>query len=82
MKTYFTATPFLSFAVICNLTGHKYRTKRKITNYFNEYQCKRCGRQMTDDLNGRLTKLTPELSEINETLRMIFQKKNLQFENS
>jgi len=31
---------------------------------------------MTDDGRGRLTLLTPELHEINETLKMIFHKKS------
>lgn len=82
MKTLTAPSPFLSGKLICNLFGHKYQTKRKITNHFKEYQCKCCGRQVTDDLKGRLIQLTPELLEINETLRMIFQKKNLQFQNS
>ncbi|MDD2985863.1 hypothetical protein [Flavobacterium sp.] len=82
MKTYFTSSNFLNVTIICNLLGHKYQTKRKITNHFSEYKCSCCGKEMTDDSHGRLTKLTPELLEINETLRMIFQKKKLHFQNS
>lgn len=82
MKTYNTTNQTFSVSVICTFIGHKFQEKRKITNYFSEYQCKCCGKQMTEDPRGRLIRLTPELVEINETLRMIFQKRKLQFQNS
>ncbi|MBA4153985.1 hypothetical protein [Flavobacterium sp.] len=75
MKTYNTPAATSGIAFICTLIGHKYQTTRKITNHFSEYECKCCGKQMTDDSRGRLTLLTPELHEINETLKMIFHKK-------
>ena len=75
MKTYNTPAATSGIAFICTLIGHKYQTTRKITNHFSEYECKCCGKQMTDDSRGRLTLLTPELHEINEKLKMIFHKK-------
>jgi hypothetical protein len=32
---------------------------------------------MTEDPQGRLVSLTPELKEINDTLRKVFQRKRL-----
>lgn len=64
--------------LICSLIGHRFKTSQKITNHFSEYECTCCGKQMTEDPRGRLISLTPELKEINETLRMVFQRKQLQ----
>lgn len=33
---------------------------------------------MTEDTRGRLISLTPELREINETLHMIFERRQIQ----
>ena len=63
--------------LICSLIGHRFKTSQKITNHFSEYECTCCGKQMTEDTRGRLISLTPELREINETLRIIFQRKQL-----
>jgi transposase-like protein len=82
MKTYTTTNQSFRISVICNFIGHKYQIKRKITDHFSEYQCKCCGKQMTEDTRGRLIRLTPELIEINNTLRMIFQKRKLHYQNS
>lgn len=76
MKTYTTQTS-LGYSVICNLIGHKFRITKKITNHFHEYQCRCCGKQMTEDIKGNLIDLTPELKEINESLQLLFSKKRL-----
>lgn len=62
--------------LICNLIGHRFEQSKKVTNHFSEYQCKCCGKEMTEDTKGRLVSLTPELKDINETLQMIFNKRH------
>lgn len=78
MKTYSTNNSVSATSVICSVLGHKYHSTRKITNHFSEYQCRCCGKQMTEDTRGRLISLTPELREINETLNMIFTRRQIQ----
>ncbi|MFY7741249.1 MAG: hypothetical protein ACOVQR_01255 [Flavobacterium sp.] len=80
MKTYTSPQTALGLSVICNLIGHKFRITKKITNHFHEYQCRCCGKQMTEDIYGRLIELTAERKEINSTLHFIFNKKQLQIE--
>ncbi|UPQ78391.1 hypothetical protein M0M57_12270 [Flavobacterium azooxidireducens] len=77
MKTYTTNNSVSATSVICSVLGHKYHSTRKITNHFSEYQCRCCGKQMTEDTRGRLISLTPELREINETLNMIFTRRQI-----
>ena len=78
MKTYTNTNSVSATSVICSVLGHKYRSSRKITNHFSEYQCRCCGKQMTEDTRGRLISLTPELRDINETLNMIFTRRQIQ----
>jgi len=60
---------------VCMFIGHRYQPIRKITNHFNEYECKCCGKQVADDPRGKLIVLTPQIKEINETLQYMFLKK-------
>lgn len=62
-------------SLVCHFSGHKYRVVKDVTHHFHEYECKCCGKQMTDDTKGRLIILTPERKEINETLHQLFQKR-------
>ncbi|WP_396152933.1 hypothetical protein [Flavobacterium sp.] len=78
MKTYTTNPSVSGTSVICSILGHKFRSTRKITNHFSEYQCRCCGKKMTEDTRGRLISLTPELQDINETLNMIFKRRQIQ----
>ena len=64
--------------LICSFIGHRFKATQKITNHFSEYECSRCRKQMTEDTCGRLVSLTPELKDINNTLRMVFKRKQLQ----
>jgi hypothetical protein len=66
-----------SQVLICSFIGHRFKTTQKITNHLSEYECRCCGKQMTEDPQGRLVSLTPELKEINDTLRKVFQRKRL-----
>ena len=60
----------------CTIFGHRYRITEKITLHVSEYQCKQCRSEATNDDQGRITSLTPQLKDINETLRYIYKKKN------
>lgn len=59
----------------CILFGHKIKTSRKITNHFKEYKCTVCDLELTNDDNGELTFLTPELKKINEALVRFHKKR-------
>ncbi len=62
--------------VFCNLFGHHYSVSKKITLHIKEYKCIHCGRQVTTDVSGNLSALTPELQDINNTLEVIYQKRH------
>ena len=62
--------------ILCSFFGHKIITTRNVTNHFKEFKCSVCGLELTNDLKGHKTFLTPELKEINETLIRLYQKKN------
>ena len=66
---------FITKKVLCSLMGHKFIVTRNITNHFKEFKCTVCQIELTNDDNGRKTFLTPELKEINETLRGFHNKK-------
>lgn len=66
----------LSSKILCSFFGHKIITTRNVTNHFREYKCSVCGLELTNDLKGRKTYLTPELKDINETLNSLYKKKH------
>lgn len=71
-------TPQKSFSlsgIVCSTIGHHYVVTRKVTNHINEYQCTKCGKEMTDNDTGHLVKLNYRTKEINQTLASLFQKK-------
>lgn len=63
--------------ILCSLLGHKIIKTRNVTNHFKEYKCSVCGLELTDDLKGHKTFLTPELKDINEALIRLDKKKHL-----
>ena len=63
--------------LICSIFGHKIVTSRNITNHLKEYKCTVCQMELTNDEQGSLTFLTPELKEVNEALVSFYQKKLL-----
>ena len=63
-------------SVYCQLFGHKYVVKRKITEHIKEYECVHCKKQVTTDSSGRLTRLTQKLKEINTALLDMYQRRN------
>ncbi|MDG1571354.1 hypothetical protein OZ410_03445 [Robiginitalea sp. M366] len=62
--------------VLCSLFGHHFTISKRVTSHINEYACVHCGKQVTTDVSGNLSLLTPELREINNTLEYIYQKKH------
>ncbi len=70
-------TLITSKKVFCSVFGHKMITSRNITNHLKEYRCTVCQMELTNDEEGDLTYLTPELKEVNEALVHFYQKKLL-----
>jgi len=62
--------------ILCSFFGHRIFKTRNVTNHFKEYKCSVCGLELTNDLKGHKTFLTPELKEINETLISLHQKRH------
>ena len=62
--------------VLCNIFGHHYSVSKKVTRHIKEYQCIHCGNEVTTDVNGNLSALTPESQEINKTLENLFKKRH------
>lgn len=63
--------------IVCSIFGHKIVTSRNITNHLKEYKCTICQMELTNDEEGDITYLTPELKEVNEALVSFYQKKLL-----
>jgi len=63
-------------SLFCNIFGHRYIVSKKVTHHIKEYKCAHCHMQVTTDVTGNLSELTPELQEINDTLEDIFNKKH------
>ena len=61
--------------IFCNIFGHHYSVSKKVTGHIKEYKCVHCGRQVTTDVDGNLSALTPELQEINATLERLYQRR-------
>lgn len=62
--------------ILCSFFGHKIVTTRNVTNHFKEYKCSVCNLEMTTDLKGHKTFLTPELKDINEVLLSLYNKRH------
>lgn len=64
--------------LVCKILGHRFRTTKKITSHVEEYRCTRCNCELTVDDKGKLTNLTEERKEINETLALFYEKRYTQ----
>lgn len=62
--------------LICSFLGHKFITTRNVTEHFKEYKCTVCDLELTNDLEGHKTYLTPKLKEINESLLSLYKKRH------
>ena len=63
--------------IYCSIFGHQFVVSKRVTQYVNEYKCKKCNFQMTTDGKGKLTPLTPKHKEINSELERIHLKRLL-----
>jgi hypothetical protein len=61
--------------VYCNLFGHKLKVSKDVTNHIHEYQCAKCGMEMTDTANGLLARLTPKFKETNKYLANFYKRR-------
>ncbi|GHC45683.1 hypothetical protein GCM10008083_05680 [Ulvibacter litoralis] len=61
---------------MCTTFGHKYKVTRKVTNHINEYKCSHCGKEVTDNMSGKLEVLTYKIKKVNSTLSVYFQKRS------
>lgn len=59
----------------CLLFGHKFVLIKKVNSFFNEYECRNCKMQVTNDPDGQKIMLTSNLKEINETLFYLHLKR-------
>lgn len=62
--------------IVCSTFGHNYVVTRKVTNHINEYRCKQCGKEMTDNFSGSLELLTHKIKEVNSSLASFYKKKS------
>jgi len=62
--------------IFCTIFGHHYSVSKKVTSHIKEYQCIHCQKQVTTDVSGNLSILTPELQDINRTLERIYQRRH------
>ena len=62
--------------IFCHIFGHHYSVSKKVTSHIKEYKCVHCGKQVTTDVTGNLSILTPERREINDTLELLYQKRH------
>ncbi|MBS9461165.1 hypothetical protein LV716_06980 [Flagellimonas sp. HMM57] len=63
-------------AFFCSLFGHHYVVSRKVTGHIKEYKCLHCQKQVTTDVSGKLSALTPQMQEINSTLEDMYRKRH------
>lgn len=61
--------------VFCSIFGHQLKVSKNVTEHIHEYQCAKCGMEMTDTANGFLARLTPKFKETNNYLAKIHQKR-------
>lgn len=62
-------------SIFCNLFGHHYVVSKKVTQHIKEYKCIHCHKEVTTDVSGKLSALTPQMQEINDTLEDMYQKR-------
>lgn len=60
----------------CGIFGHHYAVSKRVTFHIKEYKCIHCQNEVTTDVSGNLSRLTPERQDINNTLEHLYQKKH------
>jgi hypothetical protein len=61
--------------VYCRIFGHRLKVSKNVTKHIHEYQCAKCGVEMTDTANGLLARLTPKFKETNNYLAKFYKKR-------
>lgn len=59
----------------CRIFGHKLKVSKNVTKHIHEYQCAKCGIEMTDTANGLIAYLTPKFKETNSYLAKFYKKR-------
>ena len=72
-------TSFSFAKVYCKIFGHELKVSKNITNHVHEYQCSKCGMEMTDTADGFLARLTPKFKETNAYLAKIHRRRKRLF---
>ncbi len=62
--------------VICQIFGHHFSVTKKVTQHIKEYKCIHCNKEVTTDVSGNLSILTPKRQDINRTLENIYQRRH------
>ncbi|MFS4418500.1 hypothetical protein [Maribacter sp. 2307ULW6-5] len=62
--------------LFCTIFGHHYSVSKRVTSHIKEYKCIHCQKQVTTDVSGNLSTLTPELEDINNALEKIYQQRH------
>ncbi len=62
-------------SLMCAL-GHDYMITKTITPYLKEYKCCKCGREVTDGIDGQLKQLTEKERIVNECVSAFVRKKH------
>ena len=62
--------------IFCNFFGHHFVVSKPVTKHIKEYRCIHCGKQVCTDEQGKLSALTPQMQEINQTLEDMYKKRN------
>ena len=61
--------------VFCSIFGHQLKVSKNVTDHIHEYQCAKCGMEMTDTANGFLAQLTPKFKETNSYLANFYKRR-------
>jgi len=61
--------------VYCSIFGHQLKVSKNVTDHIHEYQCAKCGLEMTDTANGLLAQLTPKFKETNDYLANFYKRR-------
>ncbi len=62
--------------VFCSIFGHQLKVSKSVTDHIHEYQCAKCGLEMTDTANGFLAQLTPKFKETNTYLANFYKRRS------
>ena len=62
-------------SLFCSIFGHHYVVSKNVTKHIKEYRCIHCQKRVTTDASGKLSELTPQMQEINNTLEDMYQKR-------